>query len=78
MRICGAKRSRSAGYRGLASLAICGGYQMLGQYYKIGRCAVRFYRRGVSTSIIIGSKDRMIGNYMFTCDELNCVNDRRL
>ena len=28
---------------------------------------------GVSTRYTIGSKDRMIGNYMFTCDELGCT-----
>ena len=50
-------------------LAICGGYQMLGTYYKTWdgeQCdftgALDFYTEG--------SKDRMIGDYAFTCEEL--------
>ena len=47
-------------------LAICGGYQMLGNYYQTWdghRCdfigAVDFYT--------LGAQERMIGNYMFQC-----------
>ena len=53
---------------GLTVLAICGGYQMLGNYYETwegNRCdfigAVDLYTKG--------SPDRMIGNYKFRCEE---------
>ena len=51
-------------------LAICGGYQMLGQYYKTWdgqQCDFT----GALELYTVGSKQRMIGNYLFTCDELN-------
>ena len=51
-------------------LAICGGYQMLGQYYKTWdgqQCDFT----GALDLYTVGSKQRMIGNYLFTCDELN-------
>ena len=50
-------------------LAICGGYQMLGQYYKThdGRqCDFT----GALELYTVGSDERMIGNYLFTCGEL--------
>lgn len=53
-------------------LAICGGYQMLGQYYKTWdgkQCDFT----GALELHTIGSKQRMIGNYMFTCEELSGV-----
>ena len=55
---------------GKTILAICGGYQMLGNYYLNAsghRCdflgAVDFYT--------VGSARRMIGNYAFRCDDLS-------
>ena len=56
---------------GIAVLAICGGYQMLGHYYETWdgqKCAFT----GAVDLYTVGDKQRMIGNYMFTCDELNC------
>lgn len=50
-------------------LAICGGYQMLGSYYKTWdgqQCDFT----GALDLYTEGSKTRMIGNYSFTCDEL--------
>ena len=52
-------------------LAICGGYQMLGEYYKTWdgkQCDFT----GALDLYTVGSEQRMIGNYMFTCDEANC------
>lgn len=58
---------------GKTFLAICGGYQMLGQYYKTWD-GVQCDFTGALDLYTIGSKERMIGNYMFTCDELPGVN----
>lgn len=49
-------------------LCICGGYQMMGQYYKTytgGQCDFI----GALDMYTIGSEDRMIGNYMFKCTD---------
>ena len=61
------KELRAAIEDGITTLAICGGYQMLGAYYETHegkRCdfigALDFYTRG--------ARERMIGNYMFSCD----------
>ncbi len=54
---------------GKTFLAICGGYQMLGSYYKTWdgqQCDFT----GALDLYTEGSRDRMIGNYSFTCDEL--------
>ena len=50
-------------------LAICGGYQMLGQYYKTwdGR---QYDFVGALDLWTIGEQKRLIGNYMYACDDL--------
>ena len=60
---------RSAIEDGKTFLAICGGYQMLGQYYKTWD-GVQCDFTGALNLYTVGSKQRMIGNYMYTCDEL--------
>ena len=55
---------------GKTFLAICGGYQILGAYYKTWdgqQCDFL----GALDLYTIGRKERMIGNYLFTCDDLN-------
>ena len=50
-------------------LAICGGYQMLGGYYKTWD-GVQIDFTGVLDMYTVGGKDRLTGNYLFTCDDL--------
>ena len=50
-------------------LAICGGYQMLGQYYRTWD-GVQCDFTGALDLHTIGNKDRMIGNYAFSCDAI--------
>lgn len=50
-------------------LAICGGYQILGKYYKTWD-GKQYDFLGALDLYTVGSADRMIGNYMYTCDDL--------
>ena len=53
---------------GVTFLTICGGYQMLGEYYETydgKRCDFT----GALELYTVGSKKRMIGNYEFKCTE---------
>ena len=70
--LSGAKTAelKSAIEDGKPFLAICGGYQMLGAYYETWdgkKCGFT----GALDLYTVGQKDRMIGNYLFTCDDLN-------
>ena len=58
---------------GKTFLAICGGYQMLGHYYKTWDGQQCDFTAALDL-YTIGHKDRMIGNYMFTCEELGSVS----
>lgn len=49
-------------------LAICGGFQMLGQYYK-GVDGVQCDFTGALDFYTVGTKTRLTGNYMFTWDD---------
>ena len=60
---------RSAIEDGKTFLAICGGYQMLGHYYKTWDGVVCEFT-GALNLYTEGSKDRMIGNYAFSFDDL--------
>ncbi len=55
---------------GKTFLAICGGYQMLGSSYKTWDGQECDFV-GALDLYTVGSKDRLIGNYVFTCEELN-------
>lgn len=54
-------------------LAICGGYQILGNYYKTWD-GIEMDFMGCIDVYTEGHKERMIGNYMFQCDELGGKN----
>ncbi|MEA4894007.1 MAG: glutamine amidotransferase [Oscillospiraceae bacterium] len=49
-------------------LCICGGYQMMGQYY-LTHTGQQFDYIGAVDLHTVGSDVRMIGNYMFVCPE---------
>ena len=60
---------RAAIEDGVTVLAICGGYQMLGQYYETHE-GVRCDFIGALELATVGSSKRMIGNYSFTCADV--------
>lgn len=51
-------------------LAICGGYQILGQYYKDYEGRQLDFMQCINIYTIAKNDDRMIGNVLFTCDDL--------
>ena len=55
---------------GKTFLAICGGYQMLGEYYETWD-GVRCGFIGALDLYTVGSKTRMIGNFMYECPPEN-------
>ncbi len=59
---------RSAVADGVPVLAICGGYQMLGRYYETHE-GVRCDFVGAIDLWTVGGARRMIGNYLFRCDD---------
>ena len=69
--LAGAKASeiRAAAADGKTFLAICGGYQILGNSYRTWdgqECAFT----GAVDLYTVGDKKRMIGNYAFTCEDI--------
>lgn len=60
------KQIISAVEDGKVFLAICGGYQMLGQYYKT-HTGKQCDFIGALDLYTVGSEPRMIGNYMYEC-----------
>lgn len=55
---------------GKTFLAICGGFELLGNYYENADGTKTEYVGAVNMHTVAG-KDRLIGDYVFTCDELN-------
>lgn len=59
---------RAAVEDGKTFLCICGGYQMMGQYYKPHKGEQCDFI-GALDLYTLGSETRMIGDYLFRCDE---------
>ena len=55
---------------GMPLLAICGGYQILGTYCE-SREGVKTDFTGALDLYTVVQKDRLTGNYMYTCEELD-------
>lgn len=53
---------------GKTFLAVCGGYQMLGNYYRTWD-GVQLDYLGIADFYTVGAKKRMIGNFAFRCGE---------
>ena len=62
------KEIQRAVENGKVVLAICGGYQMLGKYYKTHDGNMMNYM-GIIDFYTVGADERMIGNYAFKTDE---------
>lgn len=62
------KEIQRAVENGKVVLAICGGYQMLGKYYKTHDGNMMNYM-GIIDFYTVGAEERMIGNYAFKTDE---------
>lgn len=65
-----AREIKAAVNDGKTFLAICGGYQMLGQYYETWD-GIRCDFIGALDLCTIGAKTRMTGNYMYECPPEN-------
>ncbi len=63
-----AAQIKSAIEDGKTFLAICGGYQMLGQYYKTPE-GKQYDFIGALDLYTEGSQERLIGDYIFSCEE---------
>lgn len=59
---------KSAIEDGLPFLVVCGGYQMLGNYYQTADGSKCDFI-GALDMYTVGAADRMTGNYMFSCGE---------
>lgn len=64
-----AREIRDAVEGGKTFLAICGGYQILGQSYRTWD-GQEYEFTGALDLYTVGDQRRMIGNYAFTCDEI--------
>ena len=61
-----ARELREAAADGKAILAVCGGYQMLGSYYRTWDGHQLDYTGAVDL-YTVGAKERIIGNFVFRC-----------
>jgi CobQ-like glutamine amidotransferase family enzyme len=59
---------RAAAADGKTFLAVCGGFQMLGNYYRTWD-GVQLDYLGIADFYTVGAKKRMIGNFAFRCGE---------
>ena len=65
-----AREIRAAVEDGKVFLAICGGYQLLGQYYKT-HTGEQYDFTGALDLHTVGAAPRLIGNYLYTCTPEN-------
>ncbi len=64
---------RAAIEGGKPFLAVCGGFELLGKYHE-SRDGTRTELLGAIDMYTVEGKDRMIGDYMFSCDDLDGQN----